>query len=55
MMISAKVNICSQLGGGVSATLERTSFSPGHPVQQSSKARLAAGGRGRTTRRGINT
>ena len=46
MKISAKVNIGSQLGGGGSATLERTSFTTGQAVQQTSKARLADGGGG---------
>ena len=44
MKIDNKVNIGSQLGGGGAATLERTSFTTGQAVQQTSKARLADGG-----------
>ena len=53
MKISAKVNIGSQLGGGGSATLERTSFTTGQQVQQTSKARLADGGGGGANGGGI--
>ena len=53
MKISAKVNIGSQLGGGGSATLERTSFTTGQAVQQTSKARLADGGGGGANGGGI--
>ena len=55
MKISAKVNIGSQLGGGGSATLERTSFTTGQAVQQTSKARLADGGGGGNKGGGIKT
>ena len=44
MKVDNKVNIGSQLGGGGAATLERTSFTTGQAVQQTSKARLADGG-----------
>ena len=53
MKIDNKVNIGSQLGGGGAATLERTSFSTGQAVQQTSKARLADNGGGGNNGGGI--